>query len=195
MTRTVDKNNMDSNEKKGRSTSNESQIVNAYSTNITIISDSGLTFFTLKFFLPIVLIYLFYLGIEDMDISFIRVASISSIISLLLFGIIVIYFVYDTFKVAWHIKSVSMDAKNLIVSNYISEIKVPFSDLKEVKQTGLMRRVPEYVMISIKNETKFGKTIIFIPKEKRSFSYWSKNPHPIVNELNALIVKFQNNGN
>lgn len=75
-------------------------------------------------------------------------------------------------------KEVSIEGDFLYVSNFLKEIKIPLSEVRKVTEMSLMN--PNPVTIHLKNETRFGRKIIFIPTY-RMFSFFSS--HPIVEEL------------
>ncbi|CAN5384329.1 hypothetical protein BH10ACI1_BH10ACI1_15520 [soil metagenome] len=77
-------------------------------------------------------------------------------------------------------KAVSVDDKFLYVSNYLKEIAVPLSDIRDVTESRL-RGHP--VTIHLKTRLEFGEKITFLPKI-RPFTF-SKS-HPIVAELKEL---------
>ncbi len=79
-------------------------------------------------------------------------------------------------------KKVSVDEHFLYVSNYSKEIKIPFSDVKDVTEIRLLRGNP--VTIHLKQRSEFGSKITFIPKSKGLSKYFQS--HPFVTELKAL---------
>ena len=78
------------------------------------------------------------------------------------------------------LKAVSIEDNNLYLSNYIKEIAVPFSNIRDVTE---LRLRGEPVTIHFKEKTEFGSKTTFLPK-MRFFSFVSL--HPIVGELKEL---------
>lgn len=83
------------------------------------------------------------------------------------------------------LKWVAIDAPNkrLYVSNYRKEIAIPFSEIADV--TEFILSDPRRITIHLRNETEFGKKIIFLGTYR--FGGWLAGPHPIVKELKGLL--------
>jgi hypothetical protein len=91
-----------------------------------------------------------------------------------------------TFLVAWQglqLKRVRMDDEALHISNYFREIHVPLSNMEHVSEF-LGQRQGNRVTITLRDDTPFGRKIVFVPP----FS-WSRRGKvdPVVGELRALI--------
>lgn len=76
------------------------------------------------------------------------------------------------------LKRVSMDGKNLYISNYFREITVPLAAIGEVTENRWINIHP--VTIHFRRPTEFGQRITFMPTA-RLFANWSS--HPVVEEL------------
>lgn len=76
------------------------------------------------------------------------------------------------------LKRVRMDGKNLYISNYFREIRVPLSAVVEVTENRWFNIHP--VTIHFRRPTEFGQRITFMPTA-RLFTNWSS--HPVVEEL------------
>lgn len=78
------------------------------------------------------------------------------------------------------LKVVDADDKALYITNYLKEISVPFSNVRDVRELRL-RGHP--VTIHFKEKTEFGGKITFLPK-MRFFDF--ARSHPVVAELKQL---------
>ena len=85
------------------------------------------------------------------------------------------------YLICGRIKKVQIDGDKVIVSNFISSEEINLSQIISV--SGSVFLTPELVWFKLKAPTKFGATIIFMPKY-RFFGGFSK--HPMVNELKRL---------
>jgi hypothetical protein len=88
------------------------------------------------------------------------------------------------------LKRVRMDEFNLYISNYLTEIEVPLGEVEEV--SGDLMAFSKQVTIKFRNETLFGKKIVFLPKVMfLTNQRWTptKAPHPIVSEIQAAVEK------
>jgi hypothetical protein len=79
------------------------------------------------------------------------------------------------------LKRVRIDKNRLYVSNYIREIHVPLSDVRDVTEVRWINIHP--VTVYFRDTTEFGDKIKFMPKVRFLLS-WSS--HPIVGELKSL---------
>jgi hypothetical protein len=77
-------------------------------------------------------------------------------------------------------KRVRIDATHLYVSNYLEEISIPFTNVKDVTENRWINIHP--VTIHLKNANEFGDRITFMPKSR--FFGWTS--HPVVRELKKL---------
>lgn len=86
----------------------------------------------------------------------------------------------------WPIKRVLIDenSRRLYVSNYRREIAIPFSEIADVTEFKLSD--PRRITIHLRNETEFGKKIIFLGTY-RFAGVWA-GPHPVVKELQDLAL-------
>jgi hypothetical protein len=78
------------------------------------------------------------------------------------------------------LKVVRIEQGHLIISNYRSEISVPFSEISDVAENRLINIHP--VRIYFRHKTKFGNSIVFMP----TTMLWTFARHPVVAELKRL---------
>jgi hypothetical protein len=76
------------------------------------------------------------------------------------------------------LKLVRMDDQQLYVSNLLTDIQVPLSQVDTVTENRWLNIHP--VTIHLRRETEFGSKIVFMPKV-RWFAFWSE--HPVVDEI------------
>ena len=63
------------------------------------------------------------------------------------------------------LKSIAYDEDSLYISNYLKEVKIPLSDIKEVKETVGPWTMPRHqVCLTLKPSTEFGKRVRFVPQ-------------------------------
>ncbi len=79
------------------------------------------------------------------------------------------------------IKEIKLNKDTLYISNFFSSIEIKANEIECVTNSKFFIR-PEIVEIKVRNSTKFGNRIKFIPK----YRYISLTEHPIVNELERL---------
>ncbi len=84
---------------------------------------------------------------------------------------------------AKRLKRVEVDDRVLYISNYITEVRVPLSDVAVVTESDDRKNFT--VNIDLDNRSEFGQHIIFRP---RFCLYWS-GLHPVARELQALCEK------
>lgn len=65
------------------------------------------------------------------------------------------------FLLSFQLKRVSMDDKNLYISNYLRQIVVPAANLKNASEKGWM--IPSTILLEFERETEFGDQIRFVP--------------------------------
>ena len=82
------------------------------------------------------------------------------------------------------LKRVQVDDNNLYISNYLKEITVPLGEIENV--TDFILSEPRRVTIHFRNETEFGRKIVFLAKY-RAFAFM--DGHPIVDELIQMSVR------
>jgi hypothetical protein len=78
------------------------------------------------------------------------------------------------------LKRVRLHQRDLYISNYFKEIKVPLASISDVTENRWINIHP--VTIHFKNETQFGKKVTFMPTARLLALMRS---HPIVQELRA----------
>jgi|GEM_PF-730937 len=81
------------------------------------------------------------------------------------------------------LKTVSMSADALIISNYRRRIDVPLRDVEAISGSLLMS--PELIWLRFRHPTPFGEKVVFMPKFRFFSFHFSR--HPLVAELQALI--------
>jgi hypothetical protein len=80
------------------------------------------------------------------------------------------------------LKRVYADDNCLHISNFQTEITVPFGMIAEVTENGWINIHP--VTIHLRERTPFGRRITFMPKSRLTFAPWGA--HPVVTELKEL---------
>ena len=75
------------------------------------------------------------------------------------------------------LKQVRIDEEALYISNFVKEVRVPLWDIAEVTENRWVNIHP--VTIEFRNDTEFGRSIVFMPKVR--WFGWSS--HPVVAEL------------
>lgn len=83
---------------------------------------------------------------------------------------------------SFRIKRVRIDNGNLYISNYFHEVVVPFEEIARVTENRLMNIHP--VTVDLRNATKFGKRITFMP----TLLIVPFASHPIVERLQLLAI-------
>ncbi|HEV2111381.1 MAG TPA: hypothetical protein VGT99_08510 [Gammaproteobacteria bacterium] len=88
------------------------------------------------------------------------------------------------FFVFWYgmrLKTVVLDGSELVISGYLSTIRVPLREVEKIGSNPL--RSPEIISIRFSEKTPFGKKIIFMPSWRVTFGF---SQHPVVKELEAM---------
>jgi hypothetical protein len=80
------------------------------------------------------------------------------------------------------LKRVRTDGQQLIVSNYIREISIPFSAIIDVRQNRWLNSRP--ITVYFRDATEFGDRATFIPKCRFRIQFWRVDP--VVDELKQL---------
>ena len=101
--------------------------------------------------------------------------------------IVAIAFLVWTFWLYGPTKTIDTDGKNLYISNYRTVISVAVSEIEDVRDFILSD--PRRVTIYLRNETAFGRKIVFLAKWDPGLFF---GHHPIVNELLAMSRSEQN---
>lgn len=81
------------------------------------------------------------------------------------------------------LKRVEVDDRTLYISNYVTEIRVPLSEVIEVAESGTARWF--LLGIDLRNPTAFGQHIDFRPRLR---FYWS-GLHPVALGLKGLVER------
>jgi hypothetical protein len=84
------------------------------------------------------------------------------------------------FRMMAALKRVAVDDHTLYISNYLTEIRVPLSEVLDVKESS--RRGSLLIRIHLRRPTPFGPSIVFRPRLRL---YWW-GPHPVALELRSL---------
>ena len=79
------------------------------------------------------------------------------------------------------LKAVSVDGRNLWVSNFRKEIAIPLSEVKQVAEVEQFRF--KLIVLSLRRPTEFGRQIKFMPRAQ--LRLWKE--HSAVGELRRLI--------
>ena len=77
------------------------------------------------------------------------------------------------------LKRVCVDGRQLVVSNYLREICIPFAAVRDVSQNRWLNIRP--ITIYLRYVTVFGDQITFIPKQRIALRFWRDDP--VVDEL------------
>lgn len=92
-----------------------------------------------------------------------------------------LYFVYGK------IMKVAIYDSRFVISDYRKEIKIKLSDIESVGGSILLN--PELVWLNLKENSQFGKKIIFMPEPRNFFSISAGlTKHPLVAKLKSLYV-------
>ena len=86
--------------------------------------------------------------------------------------------------IAWltaRLKRVAVDDSALYISNYRTEIRVPLTQVLDVRESGNSKWF--LIGINLRHPTAFGQRIVFRP---RLCLYWS-GLHPVARELKGLV--------
>ncbi|CAB1075560.1 hypothetical protein D1AOALGA4SA_3379 [Olavius algarvensis Delta 1 endosymbiont] len=78
------------------------------------------------------------------------------------------------YLICGRIKKVQLDGNKLIISNYMRTLELNLLEISSVSGSILLS--PELIWFKVKTPTKFGQTIIFMPKE---WTHKRKNSHYI----------------
>ena len=82
------------------------------------------------------------------------------------------------------LKEVNLSNDRLLVDNYITEIEIPISNVKRVKEIWLFH--PHTIKLTVDPPSKFGSTIVFVPRFKFDLKVWGS---PVAQQLKELINK------
>jgi hypothetical protein len=99
-------------------------------------------------------------------------------------GSTIIYFV------CIRLKYVALEGPILVISNYLTTIRIPISEVKDVTGTILVQ--PPLVTLHLKNPTPFGDKIVFMGP---IFFFSAFMRHPLVQELRDIVQKAKTQGN
>jgi hypothetical protein len=99
-------------------------------------------------------------------------------------GVVIVGVAGYQIRVCVALKRVEMDARNLYVSNYRTQIVVPLRDVADVTENRWLHLHP--VTIHFQRPTEFGSSIVFAPD---MFDTWfSFLSHPVVKELRQAVA-------
>lgn len=101
-----------------------------------------------------------------------------------------------TFFLWWIVallKRVFRDEGSLYVSNYQTEIAIPFANIAKVRENRHLHIGGKHpVIVDLVAPTLLGRRIVFIPTGKAPFAWpWQKKPHPIMTELQEITRENQ----
>ena len=96
-------------------------------------------------------------------------------LSIWIIGSIVIFLFFGK------IKKVEFDGENFEISNYLRSEKIHKSNIKSVSASILL--TPEFVWFNLKEESSFGKKILFMPKVRFPGGY---SFHPTAKEIKNI---------
>jgi hypothetical protein len=91
------------------------------------------------------------------------------------------FVVWGTVGFLGALKRVEVDDAALYVSNYFTEVRIPLSEVRVVRESGGYKDFTK-VTIGLRSRSAFGKTIEFLPRFRLTWS----GTHPAVRELRAL---------
>jgi hypothetical protein len=80
------------------------------------------------------------------------------------------------------LKQVRLDERYLYVSNYLQEIAIPLTEIRQVYQWRYANVRP--VVVKLRSSSRFGDTIKFVPQA--TFHWWWYE-HPIVTVLKSVV--------
>jgi hypothetical protein len=80
------------------------------------------------------------------------------------------------------LKRVRVDERQLFVSNYLREICIPFSTIRDVRQNRWLNIRP--ITIYFREVTEVGDRATFMPKRRIAIRFWRVDP--VVDELRQL---------
>jgi hypothetical protein len=85
------------------------------------------------------------------------------------------------------LKQVSMSGSTFIISNFRKEIAIDVSNIDSVGGSIFLN--PELVWLNLKEESEFGKRIVFAPNPRSTFNICKGfTKHPLVRQLNSLCA-------
>ena len=79
------------------------------------------------------------------------------------------------------LKVVGVEGANLWVSNYVKEIAVPLSEVRQVEEVEQFKQ--KLIVVSLKRPTEFGREIKFLPRAQLRVL----KEHSVVGELRGLM--------
>ncbi|MBE0537353.1 MAG: hypothetical protein IH624_16945 [Phycisphaerae bacterium] len=88
------------------------------------------------------------------------------------------------YELAIKLKRVEMREGSIIVSNYFTRIAIPTTEIAKVSESRFLSTHPVY--ITFKHKTRFGQTIMFMPKFALGSMFFLS--HPVVKTLRSLIT-------
>lgn len=83
------------------------------------------------------------------------------------------------------LKRVTRDGAELLVSNYLREVRVPMREVKHVYQSWAVS--PWRVVIEMRSSTEIGSTFVFVPRFRDGLRHRAfVGRHPAVEEIRAM---------
>ena len=91
------------------------------------------------------------------------------------------------------LKRVAVEDGYLCVSNYLTEVRIPLSEVVRVREFAGTGAAKQYttLIIDLEYPCAFGKRIVFLPKPRL---YWS-GIHPVLRELQGLCERARDEKN
>ena len=143
---------------------------------------SSIQTFLVKWIFPLFWILIFGYGTVMLWLNkFDQPQQVDAIYMKLLFLIIFIVGTTTLAIFSFPLKRVRMDSKYLYISNFLTEIRVPFTSISDVTENRWINTHP--VTVHFRTSTQFGRKIVFMPTA-RWFAFLSS--HPIVAELRKV---------
>jgi hypothetical protein len=84
------------------------------------------------------------------------------------------------------LKKVSIDGRDLVVSNLLREVRIPISELESVSSSWLIR--PESICLHFKHGTSFSRRVLFMPPLRL---FPGSTPHPLIAEIERLRKSYR----
>lgn len=125
------------------------------------------------------LVILILVNLKDPAAQYVTHPGLNPELMPLIIFIPVMAFVY---AYGMRVKTVVLDGSELVITGYLHTIRVPLSDVEQVKSNLL--KMPEIITIRFRERTRFGKKIVFLPPWRVMLGL---SPHPLVKELQARV--------
>ena len=93
--------------------------------------------------------------------------------------------IFGSWYVIWfsrRLKDVWLEGEYLVVSDYVSEERIPIVHVEEITETRLWN--PKLIKLRFSRSSKWGEEIVFIAPLRFQFVFMN---HPLVQELRTLV--------